>query len=157
VLFSTARHASSCESPDFPFPIRYGSPLDAVRQPHSGCRQTVVKKLWPVARASLVSRGLQDFMKWRDPESNRGHHDFQSCALPTELSRRRRQRGDSTVRDSSYQASDRAAELDCLSGLGEAIEPEGRLDHLFRHRAHDGHRLLAGLEERDGRDARDLE
>ena len=25
---------------------------------------------------------------WRDPDSNRGHHDFQSCALPTELSRR---------------------------------------------------------------------
>jgi hypothetical protein len=24
---------------------------------------------------------------WRDPDSNRGHHDFQSCALPTELSR----------------------------------------------------------------------
>ncbi len=26
--------------------------------------------------------------KWRDPDSNRGHHDFQSCALPAELSRR---------------------------------------------------------------------
>ena len=26
--------------------------------------------------------------EWRDPDSNRGHHDFQSCALPTELSRR---------------------------------------------------------------------
>ena len=25
--------------------------------------------------------------EWRDPDSNRGHHDFQSCALPTELSR----------------------------------------------------------------------
>ena len=24
---------------------------------------------------------------WRDPESNRGHKDFQSSALPTELSR----------------------------------------------------------------------
>src|SRR5688572_19697741 len=24
---------------------------------------------------------------WRGPESNRGHHDFQSCALPTELPR----------------------------------------------------------------------
>ena len=28
------------------------------------------------------------FSRWRDPDSNRGHHDFQSCALPTELSRR---------------------------------------------------------------------
>ena len=35
--------------------------------------------------------------KWRDPDSNRGHHDFQSCALPTELSRRRwRDASDST-------------------------------------------------------------
>jgi hypothetical protein len=25
---------------------------------------------------------------WRGPESNWGHHDFQSCALPTELPRR---------------------------------------------------------------------
>ncbi len=33
---------------------------------------------------------LQDFLRWRDPDSNRGHHDFQSCALPTELSRRAR-------------------------------------------------------------------
>src|SRR5512132_2980079 len=31
---------------------------------------------------------LQAFCRWRDPDSNRGHHDFQSCALPTELSRR---------------------------------------------------------------------
>ena len=31
---------------------------------------------------------LQAFRRWRDPDSNRGHHDFQSCALPTELSRR---------------------------------------------------------------------
>ncbi len=30
-----------------------------------------------------VSRDL----RWRDPDLNRGHHDFQSCALPTELSR----------------------------------------------------------------------
>ena len=29
-----------------------------------------------------------DSGRWRDPDSNRGHHDFQSCALPTELSRR---------------------------------------------------------------------
>jgi hypothetical protein len=30
----------------------------------------------------------QALCEWRDPDSNRGHHDFQSCALPTELSRR---------------------------------------------------------------------
>jgi nuclease-like protein len=28
-----------------------------------------------------------DSGKWRGPESNRRHHDFQSCALPTELPR----------------------------------------------------------------------
>src|SRR5215212_11604522 len=27
-------------------------------------------------------------MRWRGPESNWRHHDFQSCALPTELPRR---------------------------------------------------------------------
>ena len=31
---------------------------------------------------------MQAFRRWRDPDLNRGHHDFQSCALPTELSRR---------------------------------------------------------------------
>ena len=31
--------------------------------------------------------------EWRDPDSNRGHHDFQSCALPTELSRQRAKEG----------------------------------------------------------------
>ena len=30
----------------------------------------------------------QGVRRWRDLDSNRGHHDFQSCALPTELSRR---------------------------------------------------------------------
>src|SRR5215210_1428203 len=32
--------------------------------------------------------------EWRDPDSNRGHHDFQSCALPTELSRRKGRPGE---------------------------------------------------------------
>ena len=36
-------------------------------------------------RKPLRGRG---FGWWRDPESNRGHKDFQSSALPTELSRR---------------------------------------------------------------------
>ena len=29
----------------------------------------------------------QDLLEWRDPDSNRGHHGFQPCALPAELSR----------------------------------------------------------------------
>ena len=28
---------------------------------------------------------LQAFRGWRDPDSNRGHHDFQSCGAPSEL------------------------------------------------------------------------
>jgi len=28
---------------------------------------------------SNFSRVLQVFYEWRDPDSNRGHHDFQSC------------------------------------------------------------------------------
>ena len=31
---------------------------------------------------------LRDLPKWRGPESNRRHHGFQPCALPTELPRR---------------------------------------------------------------------
>jgi hypothetical protein len=33
-----------------------------------------------------------DEIKWLDPESNRGHEDFQSSALPTELSSRKQER-----------------------------------------------------------------
>src|SRR3712207_9013437 len=104
-----------------------------------------------------ISPANRRFLKWRDPDSNRGHHDFQSCALPTELSRRREQRDDSTARGGSYQASIRAARTRSLGALGEAIQAERRLDHLFRQRAHHGLWLLAGLEERYGRDARDPE
>jgi hypothetical protein len=32
------------------------------------------------AKTPLFFRHLQDFLKWRDPDSNRGHHDFQSYA-----------------------------------------------------------------------------
>ncbi len=39
------------------------------------------------AKKKPADAGLRE---WRDPDSNRGHHDFQSCALPTELSRRAR-------------------------------------------------------------------
>ena len=36
----------------------------------------------------MIYSGLKClFGWWRDPESNRGHKDFQSSALPTELSR----------------------------------------------------------------------
>jgi hypothetical protein len=30
-----------------------------------------------MSRPSVISCYLQDFKKWRDPDSNRGHHDFQ--------------------------------------------------------------------------------
>ena len=34
----------------------------------------------------LPGLGVGGFKWWQDPESNRGHKDFQSSALPTELS-----------------------------------------------------------------------
>src|SRR4051795_6745209 len=40
-----------------------------------------------LSRPQRPGRGMYG-SGWRDPDSNRGHHDFQSCALPTELSRR---------------------------------------------------------------------
>ena len=43
----------------------------------------------PATRESSRHAGFRRLI-WRDPDSNRGHHDFQSCALPTELSRRAR-------------------------------------------------------------------
>ncbi len=33
------------------------------------------------------------YLWWRDPDLNRGHMDFQSIALPTELSRHRKCEG----------------------------------------------------------------
>ena len=37
--------------------------------------------------AFCVCSLLQDFLKWRDPDSNRGHHDFQSVYVCTALCR----------------------------------------------------------------------
>jgi hypothetical protein len=61
--------------------------------------------------------------EWRDSESNRGHHDFQSCALPTELSRRARCSPEQRRRPN-------------LTGSKLAAEPEGdaaRDQHLLSH------------------------
>lgn len=41
------------------------------------------RRLWPASRA-----GPRGGSRCRGTGSNRGHHDFQSCALPTELPRR---------------------------------------------------------------------
>src|SRR5215204_4491899 len=41
---------------------------------------TVDKELRQHRQSSFLFRYLQDFYKWRDPDSNRGHHDFQSYA-----------------------------------------------------------------------------
>ena len=44
--------------------------------------------LWVLAHRIGGKGGtMQELFEWRDPDSNRGHHDFQSCALPAELSR----------------------------------------------------------------------
>ena len=48
---------------------------------------------------------LPDSRRWRDPDSNWGHHDFQSCALPTELSRRTGVDGSDSARaEATYAA-----------------------------------------------------
>src|SRR5204863_8130062 len=49
--------------------------------PSAGSRQS--------DRYQMKSPLSRQNVEWRDSESNRGHHDFQSCALPTELSRRK--------------------------------------------------------------------
>src|SRR5918999_5642015 len=41
-----------------------------------------------VSRPNDTARRCAAAGKWRGPESNWRHHDFQSCALPTELPRR---------------------------------------------------------------------
>ena len=48
------------------------------------------KRVLSISRPAEVRKPLRGrgFGWWRDPESNRGHKDFQSSALPTELSRR---------------------------------------------------------------------
>jgi hypothetical protein len=33
-------------------------------------------------RGSFFSCYLQDFLEWRDPDSNRGHHDFSRVQRP---------------------------------------------------------------------------
>src|ERR671912_2340043 len=77
---------------------------------HSGVR-VVSKGLEGSKYLSRFLRCLQHFLEWRDPDSNRGHHDFQSCALPPELSRRVRRLAfwskpdDSRVRNAGYQGN----------------------------------------------------
>src|SRR5688500_15811049 len=56
----------------------------------------MVSSAWETnGRRSLISSKPAEpctIQKWRGPESNWRHHDFQSCALPTELPRRRSRR-----------------------------------------------------------------
>ncbi len=44
--------------------------------------------VWLVLSMTVERRCVTRASRWPDPDSNRGHHDFQSCALPTELSGR---------------------------------------------------------------------
>ena len=71
---------------------------DTAREPQSSCPNSGTNSLF-VAHSSpnrrLIPAQLpaekwgvcRVLLPWRDPDSNWGHHDFQSCALPTELSR----------------------------------------------------------------------
>ena len=69
-------------------PSADGEPLQQIQvfaHPFAPGLRTAVKAGRPEQE---IPRGTRDSRRWRDPDSNRGHHDFQSCALPTELSRR---------------------------------------------------------------------
>jgi len=66
-----------------------GAPAEGVFWPRNGPgglarRPRTMKLRGRKEKNPAICRALR---KWRDPDSNRGHHDFQSCALPAELSR----------------------------------------------------------------------
>ena len=71
---------------------RGGQEPDDVRDTFGPPTPRTPESSHPVDQPSRQRKSLQTqaFPRWRDPDSNRGHHDFQSCALPTELSRRGR-------------------------------------------------------------------
>src|SRR5918995_3644903 len=88
---------------------------------------------------------------WRDPDSNRGHHDFQSCALPTELSRRaanRLARGGPGLE--LRQRVDRLGFLRRVPAVGPDLEVQvrarrgARVAHLGKGLAGGERRALAG-------------
>src|SRR5690349_22651064 len=75
----------------------------------------------------LPSLQMQAFREWRDPDLNRGHHDFQSCALPTELSRRGRERVASRTGSGPGADPDDPA---CRGAPGLAVPASVALDRL---------------------------
>ena len=67
-----------------PTPTWTGSAMSAGAAPIRGsARRSRLPR--PACPSSRSATGVSHI--WRDPDSNRGHHDFQSCALPAELSR----------------------------------------------------------------------
>jgi hypothetical protein len=64
---------------------------------------------------------------WRDPDSNRGHHDFQSCALPTELSRQRARRLAPRLPLSRYLTKVRQCPMRWSSRSADALGPAPQL------------------------------
>ena len=65
-----------------------GIPLLQPARPKSGGSQAQIENGIQHAETLRNPAAIGHCGRWRDPDSNRGHHDFQSCALPTELSRR---------------------------------------------------------------------
>ena len=59
---------------------------------------------------------------WRDPDSNRGHHDFQLCALPTE-----RWRGEATHERGKSAGDVAAVRGEWADKLGPRVGPRGGL------------------------------
>jgi hypothetical protein len=78
----------------------HGTSFDALLRKASGQRRTLIgprlghepsKREYTGPQESKKKRrknnALRGNPEWRDPDSNRGHHDFQSCAEPDGLGR----------------------------------------------------------------------
>src|SRR3954447_5781059 len=76
--------------------------------------------IWWIGQQRCTFRPLGlDVGQWRGPESNWRHHDFQSCALPTELPRRAAKASVRCVRRSIVAVGAAVLVVASISGAAE--------------------------------------
>jgi hypothetical protein len=84
---SSARRASSSTGPPARSPKRrqgrFQATTPATRPPWAGRKRRERRR--PATRNQTTCRRIPE---WRDPDSNRGHHDFQSCASVSRTGRK---------------------------------------------------------------------
>ena len=76
-------------TPNFSFPINSAPPRThavSLNCHLPDCSKTAKPASWIRNREPPQSRRIPNCKEWLEPESNRRHEDFQSSALPTELS-----------------------------------------------------------------------